>query len=72
MHIREFNEEVTDETLKAITKMFMNRFWSETATYTQQARTSALPPKMLQFIQASLKTKGEWLSYDSDSDTCRQ
>jgi hypothetical protein len=70
MHISEFNEAVTAETVEYITQGFMQRFWSKTGTYTQQTRTSALPAKMLRFIQDGLKAKGEWLSYGSDPEVC--
>jgi hypothetical protein len=63
MHIQDFNEEVTSKTQEDIIDGFMMRFWSDTATYTGQARTSALPPKMVTFIKDALKSKGEWLDY---------
>jgi hypothetical protein len=71
MHIRELNEYATLETIEYITHNFLQTFHKETATYTHQARTSDLPSQMLRFIKDSLKAKGEWLEYSSDSDTCQ-
>jgi hypothetical protein len=71
MHIRDFNEDATPGTIAYITKSFMWNFWSATGTYTQQARTSALPPEMITFIKDSLKARGEWVEYDSGSDECQ-
>ncbi len=71
MHISELNEAATPDTISYITQSFLWHFWNATGTYTQQVRTSALPREMLKFIKDSLKARGEWVEYDSDSDACQ-